>query len=79
LDTTLQNLLKGLPAQIPKYDFKNRVRKGGEYHVIESPDVVLCEGILMLYRKRIRDAFDMKLFVDVDSDIRLSRQGRCRS
>ena len=39
-------------------------------------DVVLFEGILPFYHKEIRDLFDMKLFVDSDADIRLSRRGK---
>jgi len=33
------------------------------------------EGILVLYYKELRDLMDMKLFVDTDSDTRLSRRG----
>jgi uridine kinase len=40
-----------------------------------SPLVLLVEGILVLYDKRILDLLDMKIFIDVDSDIRLSRRG----
>lgn len=39
------------------------------------PKVILFEGILVLYNKEIRDLLDMKLFVDCDSDTRLSRRG----
>ena len=38
-------------------------------------DVVLFEGILMFYSQKIRDLFQMKLFVDTDADTRLSRRG----
>lgn len=38
-------------------------------------DVVLVEGILLFYFPEIRDLFHMKLFVDTDSDTRLSRRG----
>ena len=38
-------------------------------------DIVLMEGILVLYYKELRDLMDMKLFVDTDSDTRLSRRG----
>ena len=42
---------------------------------IYPADVILFEGILTLYSKEIRDMLDMKLFVDSDSDTRLSRRG----
>ena len=38
-------------------------------------DVVLFEGILVLYDPDIREMMHMKLFVDTDSDTRLARRG----
>ncbi len=44
--------------------------------VMVSPaDVVLLEGILVLYDSGVRDLMHMKLFVDTDSDTRLARRG----
>lgn len=45
---------------------------------IYPADVVLFEGILVFYFPVIRDLFHMKLFVDTDSDTRLSRRGIIR-
>lgn len=42
---------------------------------IYPADVILFEGILTIYFKELRDMLDMKLFVDSDSDTRLSRRG----
>ena len=44
--------------------------------IISPADVVLVEGILTFYLKDIREMFDMKLFVDTDSDTRLTRRGK---
>jgi uridine kinase len=41
---------------------------------VEPTDVILFEGILALYDSKVRDSFSMKLFVDEDSDVRLSRR-----
>lgn len=38
-------------------------------------DVVLFEGILVFYPQKVLNMFHMKLFVDTDSDVRLSRRG----
>lgn len=38
-------------------------------------DVVLFEGILVLYDQDVRELMHMKLFVDTDSDTRLARRG----
>jgi uridine kinase len=35
-------------------------------------DLILFEGILVLYNPKVRDELSMKIFVDVDSDSRLS-------
>lgn len=42
---------------------------------VYPPDVLLFEGILAFYNQEIRDMFHLKLFVDTDSDVRLSRRG----
>ena len=47
--------------------------------IIYPADVILFEGILTIYFKEIRDMLDMKLFVDTDSDTRLSRRGMYRA
>ena len=42
---------------------------------IYPTDVIMFEGILTIYFKEFRDMLNMKLFVDTDSDTRLSRRG----
>lgn len=56
-----------------KRDFICLYRKS-EGLIIEPTDVILFEGILALYDSKVRDSFSMKLFVDEDSDVRLSRR-----
>ena len=51
------------------------VNRGQEEQEIGAADVVLIEGILVLYDPDVRRLMDMKLFVDTDSDTRLSRRG----
>ena len=42
-------------------------------------DVILFEGILVFYFKEILNMFDLKLFVDMDADMRLAQRGMsCR-
>ena len=47
-----------------------------ETRTLQPAKVIMFEGILSLYTKDLRDKFDMKLFVDCDSDERLARRGR---
>ena len=41
---------------------------------IEPRRVILLEGILALYDKRLRDLMDIKVFVDADADERILRR-----
>lgn len=60
-------------VEIPIYDFVNHCRSEETYKVAPS-DIILIEGILVLYIKELRSMLDMKLFVDTDSDTRLARR-----
>jgi uridine kinase len=42
--------------------------------MVRPTDVILFEGTLALYSKEVRNTFSMKVFVDEDSDVRLSRR-----
>lgn len=37
-------------------------------------DIIIVEGILIFVEEKLRDLFDMKIFVDTDDDIRLLRR-----
>uniref|UniRef100_A0A7E4ZRA0 Uridine kinase n=1 Tax=Panagrellus redivivus TaxID=6233 RepID=A0A7E4ZRA0_PANRE len=70
----LLELKEGRPTKIPHYDFVTHSRIPGKEEIIDNADVVLIEGILVFYDPEIRSLFDMRLFVDTDSDIRLARR-----
>lgn len=69
----LKRMRNGESVSIPKYDFCTNSRMN-DYDVIEPADVIIVEGILIFYDQELRDLFDMKLFVDADSDDRLARR-----
>ncbi|KAI1316802.1 UMP-CMP kinase [Mortierella claussenii] len=72
LAQVMDDIKEGNVTQFPKFDFATKSRS---YETrskdLESPSVVLLEGIFVLYSQRIRDHLNMKLFVDVDDDARL--------
>ena len=72
-----QSILSGNTTKVPVYDFKIHSRVPGMFSTIYPSDVVLVEGILVFYFARIRDLFDLKLFVDTDPDTRLARYKSC--
>jgi uridine kinase len=59
----------------PSYDFQQHDRAGEGVLVAPAP-VVVVEGILVLSDPRLRERFDVKIFVDTDADIRLMRRIR---
>lgn len=59
--------------ELPIYDYVTDERKIETVHIKAKP-VILVEGILILALPTLRDLFDIKIFVDVDSDIRLIRR-----
>eukprot|EP00128_Syssomonas_multiformis_P002829 Colp12_sorted_trinity150504_noHs@26772 len=70
---TLRDLKAGKAVEVPLYDFKTSSRLPQSRRLF-PPDVILLEGILVLYIPELRDLMDMKLFVDQDSDVRLARR-----
>ena len=66
-------LKNGNPVDIPIYDFSIHSRTGKTIHV-EPHSVIIVEGILLFVDKRLRELFDIKIFVDTDPDIRFIRR-----
>lgn len=71
----LEALHRGERVEKPIYDFVNHVRLE-ETTPIEPAPVVVVEGILTLAIPRLRERFDVRIFVDTDADIRLIRRIR---
>ncbi|HHU12145.1 MAG TPA: uridine kinase [Clostridiaceae bacterium] len=68
-------LKSGKPAEIPVYNFVDFCREAKTVS-LEPRQIVLCEGLLVLWYEPLRRLFDLKLFVDEDSDLRLIRRIR---
>jgi len=72
LCTHLLELRKGKPIEEPTYSYLTCSRQI-ETRIIEPRHVVIVEGILCLTQPELRDLMDIKVFVDCDADLRLSR------
>lgn len=70
----LQALQRGESVEQPLYDFKSYTRVGSR--TIEPRDVILVEGILVLAEASLREMLDIKIYVDIDADIRIIRRLR---
>ena len=66
-------LKKLVPIQKPIYDFATHTRKE-ETQCVEPKPVIIVDGILIFCDKRLRDLFDLKIFVDTDADERFIRR-----
>lgn len=67
-------LLSNKTIQSPVYDFKEHNRKKDQTVEIKPSKVVILEGILALYDKRIRELSDILIYVESDPDIRFIRR-----
>lgn len=59
----------------PVYDFSTHLRRA-EAAFVDAAEVVVVEGILLFFDERARSLCDIKVFVDVDADVRLIRRIR---
>ncbi|MBI3342166.1 uridine kinase [Candidatus Curtissbacteria bacterium] len=69
----LKKLLKGESVKEPVYDFTQHVRTS-KTNGLESSAIIVVEGILIFENEQLRNLFDLKVFVDADSDIRFIRR-----
>jgi len=69
----IRQLKDGHTIEMPVYDFTNHNRKRETVRVTPHP-IILVEGILIFVEKDLRALFDMKIYVDTDSDIRFIRR-----
>ena len=69
----LQKLREGIPIRCPVYDYSihNRTDRTIE---IKPADVIIVEGILVLYDERLKNLMDIKIYVDADADERILRR-----
>jgi uridine kinase len=75
LVTHLRDLLDGKPIDQPVYDYTNHCRSS-ETRRISDHLIVVLEGILIFHEPELRALMDIKLFVDADADVRLTRRLR---
>jgi uridine kinase len=76
MDLMVEHLLElqaGHPIPKPVYDFTIHSRAAATVEILPR-DVIVVDGILLLADARLRDRFDIKVFVDVDDDVRFIRR-----
>lgn len=68
----IEELRAGHAIEQPTYSYITCTRLPDTIHV-EPHEVIIIEGIMALYDKKLRDLMDLKIFVDASPDERLLR------
>jgi uridine kinase len=71
----LTALKAGTPVRMPQYDFVHHHRRNDTV-LVEPRKLVILEGIMIYFDRRIRNLIDLKLYVDTPDDIRFIRRLR---
>lgn len=69
----LEELRAGRAVDCPTYDFTQHTR-AKETVTIRPSRVIIVEGILIFQDARLRDLFDIKIYVEADADERILRR-----
>ena len=67
------SLRDGKAVEVPIYNFSTDSRTGQTF-TVQPRRVILVEGILIFTEAALREMFDVKIFVDTDSDLRFIRR-----
>ncbi len=73
LYTDVLALKQGKSISKPLYSFKTHCRTEG-HETVECGDVLVVEGILIFADERLRNLFDLKIFVETEDDVRILRR-----
>lgn len=69
----VERLRAGEAVEVPVYDFATHTRAAATRTALPR-SVVLLDGILILWDRRLRELTDIKIFVDTDADLRFIRR-----
>tara|TARA_B100001250_G_scaffold411605_1_gene440674 strand:+ start:727 stop:1329 length:603 start_codon:yes stop_codon:yes gene_type:complete len=69
----IKKLISGQSINKPIYNFSNHTRRKKTITLKPHP-IIILEGILIFTFKQILDLFSLKIFIDIQSDIRFIRR-----
>ena len=69
----VRQLQQGKAIDVPIYDFTTHSRTEETRRVHPQP-IILVEGILIFTEARMRELFDVRIYIDADPDIRIIRR-----
>lgn len=68
----IKELLAGKSTYLPKYDMSGTAIRHDNYTLAKPSKVIISEGLFTLTEK-VKDAFNFKIYVDIDEDIKKER------
>lgn len=68
----IHSLLNGNSVMLPKYDMSGTTIRHDNYTLAKPSKIIISEGLFTLTEK-IKDAFDFKIYVDIDNEIQRKR------
>ena len=68
----IMELLSGNATYLPKYDMSGTAIRHDNYTLAKPSKVIISEGLFTLTEK-VRDAFNFKIYVDIDENIKKER------
>lgn len=73
LEQALGDCIAGRSTQLPQYDFKNHIRHAAT-QILRPVPVILMDGLWLLRRPKLRQIFDVRIFIECPTKVRLSRR-----
>ena len=70
----LNLLISGKNVEIPVFHHFTKYLRDSSTKIVESRPILIVEGILVLNDKELRDLMNLKVFIDVPSDLRFIRR-----
>lgn len=68
----IKQLLSGKSVLLPKYDMSGTAKRFDNFSLANPSKIVISEGLFTL-TKKIKDAFDFKIYVDVRAEVQKNR------
>ena len=69
----LEQLILAENIPLPIYGFSSHLRSKKTKTIHPRP-ILIIDGILVLHEKKLRERMDLKIFIDVDADLKLLRR-----
>ena len=72
----LTDLKRGVPIEVPTYNYSTHTRNAETIIVGLNSNIIVLEGILLFSDERLRDAMDIRIYMDTPLDLCILRRIR---